>query len=91
MCTKTPAVAYYINKMKTTARSRIKEQLQDAPVSRTDRSFLLDIYDGLTYEELAEKFNKTKSGIAQWKRRLCERMLRFDLAEKARKAQDAKR
>lgn len=83
MCKKSPPVAYYVTKLRTVARSVLKAELEDAPLTKTDRAFILDIYEGLSYFELSQKYNKTTSGIAQWKRRLCQKMLRHDLSKRS--------
>ena len=76
---KSPAVAYYARKIKTTNRLEIINELDEAPITRQDRYFMYDVLNGLTYKELAYKYNKTVSGVAQWKRRLFETMHRYDL------------
>lgn len=76
--TKTPAVAYYSRKIRTTTRSQLYDQIEDAPLKRADRNFLYDIIEGLSYKELSLKYSKSESRIYKWKRELFERMHKYD-------------
>lgn len=75
---KTPAVAYYTRKIRTTDRILLSEEIERAPLKKQDRYFLWDIVEGLTYKELAAKYNKSEARIAQWKREIFERMTMYD-------------
>lgn len=75
---KSNSVAYVVRKIKTTGRSQLMEELQEAPLNETERNFILDIINGLSYSELAAKYNKSESRIGKWKRELCERLARYD-------------
>lgn len=75
---KTPAVAYYSRKIKTTKRSTLYDQIEDAPLKKAERNFLFDIIEGLSYKELAIKYCKSESRIYKWKRELFERMHKYD-------------
>lgn len=75
---KTPAVAYYTRKIRTTDRIQLSEEIERAPLKKLDRHFLWDIVEGLTYKELSVKYNKSEARIGQWKREIFERMTMFD-------------
>lgn len=75
---KTPAVAYFDHKIKTTPRRKMYEQIEDAPLKKIDRHFLYDVIEGLSYKELSEKYNKSESRIYQWKRQLYELLSKYD-------------
>lgn len=79
MCRKTPAFAYYNHKIKTTRKSILIKEWQDAPITNLDLEFLQGILNGLSYQELSEHFNKSESRIGQWKRSLFEKLHRFDM------------
>jgi hypothetical protein len=78
MCKKSPAVAYYSRKIKTTSRSELIDEIMDSPLSQKDISFMIDILDGMSYQELATKYNKSKPRISQWKRTCFEKLQYFD-------------
>lgn len=75
---KTPAVAYYTRKIRTTDRIVLLDQLDRAPLRKNDRRFMFDVIEGLTYKELAEKYNKSESRIYSWKRELFEKLTLYD-------------
>jgi uncharacterized protein YjcR len=50
----------------------------DSPLSQKDISFMIDILDGMSYQELATKYNKSKPRISQWKRTCFEKLQYFD-------------
>jgi len=79
MCRKTPAFAYYNRKLKTTRKSVLLTEWQDAPITQIEFEFLQEILNGKSYQELAEQFNKSVSRIGQWKRSLFEQLHRFDM------------
>lgn len=76
---KSPAVAYYARKIKTTRRSLLQAEIEDAPLNNNERSFLIDIVAGLSYKELAYKYSLSQSRIAKWKRNVFERMHKYDM------------
>lgn len=76
---RSPAVAYYERKIRTTRRSVLYEEIEDAPLKIMDRNFLHDVIDGLSYKELSVKYCKSTSRIYRWKRSLFERMHKYDL------------
>jgi len=80
MCKKSPAVNYVYTKIRTTKKSDLYEQLEDSPLSVRDFSFICDIIEGLTITELSSKYHKTESRISKWKREVCEKVHRFDIA-----------
>lgn len=77
--TKTPAVAYYARKIRSTKRSVLYDEIEEAPLKKLDRNFLYDIIDGLSYKELSVKYCKSTSRIYRWKRSIFERMHKYDL------------
>lgn len=82
--TKTPAVAYYTRKIRSTPRSRLYDEIEDAPLKKQDRNFLYDIIEGLSYKELSIKYCKSQSRIYKWKRELFERMHKYDTQKLSR-------
>lgn len=80
MCKKTPAVAYVYKKISITRKSVIYEWLEDSPLNIRDKSFMRDIVNGLSIQELSDKYNKTPARISQWKREVCEKIHTFDIA-----------
>ena len=80
MCKKTPAVAYVYKKISITRKSVIYAWLEDSPLNIRDKSFMRDIVDGLSIQELSDKYHKTPARISQWKREVCEKLHTFDIA-----------
>ena len=78
MC-KSPAVAYYTRKIRSTSRQKLYDEIEDAPLRKKDRYFLLDIVEGMTYKELAGKYYKSEAAIYKWKRKVFESMFRYDM------------
>ena len=80
MCKKSPSVAYFEKKRSITKKSEFFDWLDDSPLSTRDYAFICDVVDGLTNTELADKFHKSESRIARWKRDVCERLHEYDIA-----------
>lgn len=80
MCAKLPATAYYTQKIKKTNRQVLLQELASAPIKKIDYAFMLDIIEGVSYKELAEKYHKSEARIYQWKRTLFERLHQYDMA-----------
>lgn len=80
MSAKLPAIAYYTYKVRTTGKRELIEELKNAPISEKDFNFLLDIINGFSYKQLADKYEKSEARIYQWKRNLFERLHRYDCA-----------
>ena len=80
---KTPAVAYITRLIRTTSKSKLHEILADSPLKTRDINLLTDYADGMSYKELAQKYNKSIQRINQWKRQIYE-----DLAEYLRQKTD---
>lgn len=74
---KTPAVAFYSRKIRSTDRLTLFEEIDMAPLTKKDRYFLYDIVEGLSYKELANKYCITEAGIYKWKRKVFENMHRY--------------
>ena len=81
MCRKSPAVAYISKKIKLSARSEFVDEIMDSPLSMKDINFMMDILSGMSYFELAEKYQKSKARISQWKRTCFETLHRYELAK----------
>lgn len=79
MCRKSPAIAYYSRKIKTSNKKVLIEELKDAPIKKLDFNFMLDILDGFSYKELAEKYNKSEKRIGQWKHDLFIKLHAYDM------------
>lgn len=74
---RTPAVQFYALKIKNSSRQDLLDDIAAAPLREADRSFLLDCIDGYSYKQLAGKYHKSVSRVAQWKRALFEAMCRY--------------
>lgn len=81
MCRKSPAMAYFSKKIKLTARSELIDEIMDSPLSMRDINFMMDIIEGLSYLELAEKYSKSKARISQWKRTCFELLHRYEISK----------
>jgi hypothetical protein len=79
MCTKSPSVAYYNNKIRTTKKSQLLIEWADAPLTEKEKSFLLDVLEKLPLKELSSKYYMTDSGISKFKRRIFEKLHQFDM------------
>ena len=77
--TKSKPVAYCENKIMTTERSVLHQELENAPIKRIECEFMKDIADGMQYKELSLKYNKSQSRIGKWKREVCTKLLRYDM------------
>lgn len=77
---KSPATAYYCRKLKITSRSKITQDLNDAPLTTRERLFIQDVIEGMTLQELADKHNLSTSRISKWKREIFERLQAYDLS-----------
>ncbi len=80
MCKKSVSVAYYSRKIKISSRSAIIDEIMDSPLSQKDVGFMIDILDGLSIIQLAEKYQKSKPRISQWKRSCFEKLHRYNIA-----------
>lgn len=78
MCVRTPEAAYYNRKIKTTSRRQLRTEWEDAPLTRRDKEFLLDLAEGDTLKELADKYCISVSGVSKWKLRVFKILHRFD-------------
>jgi hypothetical protein len=80
MCRRSPSVAYFYGKIRTTKKSVLYNELEDSSLSIRNFAFACDIIAGLSITELADKYHKTPARISQWKREVCEQIHEFDLA-----------
>ena len=76
---KTNAVAYYSYKIQTTSRTLLINEINEAPLKIKEKTFILDIVDGLSYRELAQKWQISKSRVSKWKRTLFEKLHQADM------------
>lgn len=76
---KTPAVAYVTYKIRTTDRVELLQELEHAPITYMDHDFIVDIISGMSYKQLADKYNKSSARIYQWKRTLFEKLHQYDM------------
>ena len=84
MSAKSVSVAYYSRKIKTTKKSDLIREWEDAPISQREFEFLCALVDRLSYKQLSAKFNLSESGISKWKRKLYERLHFFDMNQTTR-------
>ena len=80
MCKKSPSVAYFDKKRRTTKKSEFYDWLDDSPLSAKDYALISDVVEGLSNKELADKVHKSESRIARWKRDVCEKLHEYDIA-----------
>lgn len=80
MCKKSPSVAYFDKKRRTTKKSEFYDWLDDSPITAREYAFICDVVEGLSNTELAEKFHKSESRISHWKREVCETLHEYDIA-----------
>ena len=80
MSRKSPAVAYFYKKIRTTPKSVLLEMFKDSPLTVRDLSLIEDIIMGLTIKELSEKHHLSQSRILKWKRNVSEKVQAFDVA-----------
>lgn len=80
MCRKSPSVAYFYRKVRTTKRSELFAWLNDSPLTTIEYAFIHDIICGLSLAELSAKFHKTPSRISHWKREVCDKIHEYDMA-----------
>ena len=79
MCRKSPAVSYYARKIKTSNKKLLIQELEIAPLRKIEFNFMLDVLEGLSYKELAIKYNKSEKRIYQIKHDLFIRLHQFDM------------
>lgn len=72
MSYRTAGMAYYCRHIKNTDRSKLLDELTESPLREKDADFMKDVLAGKSHKELAVKYNKSISRIAQWKRTCCE-------------------
>ena len=80
MCRKSPSLAYFDKKRRTTKKSEFYDWLDDSPLRAKDYAFISDVVEGLSNKELADKFHKSESRIARWKREVCDKLQEYDIA-----------
>lgn len=80
MCKKSPSVAYFDKKRRTTKKSEFYDWLDESPLSSKDYALISDVVEGLSNKELAAKYHKSESRIARWKRDVCEKLQEYDIA-----------
>ena len=80
MCKKSPSVAYFDKKRRTTKKSEFFDWLDESPLSTKDYALISDVVEGLSNKELADKYHKSESRIARWKREVCEKLQEYDVA-----------
>lgn len=83
MSYKTAAVAYIAQKIRTTSRSQLIREINDAPLKKKDREFMFYVLDGLSYAQLAEIYGVCEGRIYQWKRSVFEKLHRYDITRLA--------
>lgn len=80
MSKRSPAVSYVYKKIRTTPKSVMLEMLHDSPLTARDLSLIEDLILGLSIKELSDRYNLSQSRILKWKREVCEKVQRFDVA-----------
>lgn len=76
---KSPAVAYYTQKIRITSKEDLYEELEEAPLKSREYAFIADIIEGLELEELAAKYHISYSRATKWKRELFEVLHAYDM------------
>ena len=80
MSKKSPSVAYFDTKRSTTKKSAFFDWLDDSPLTTREYAFICDVVEGLTNTELADKYHKSETRVSHWKREVCEKLHRYDVA-----------
>lgn len=79
MSVKSPAVAYMSYKLKSTGRKDFFIYVQNAPLKLKEIDFITDVYNGLSYQELAEKYNRSEAAVYKFKRNIFEKLHSYDM------------
>lgn len=69
---------YCKQRLLTTPRSELLQEIEEAPLNDTERAFIKDIVAGLSLKELSEKYAKSPSRISHWKAEIEERLRQYD-------------
>lgn len=69
---------YCRQRLLTTPRSELLNEIEEAPLTDQERAFIKDIVAGLSVKELAEKYAKSPSRISHWKAEILERLRQYD-------------
>lgn len=80
MCRKSPSLAYFYKKQRTTSKSEFYDWLDDSPLTSREYAFISDVVEGLSLTELADKYHKTASRCSHWKKEICDRLHEYDIA-----------
>ena len=80
MCRKSPSLAYFYKKQRTTSKSELYDWLDDSPLNSRDYAFISDVIEGFSLTELSDKYHKTASRCSHWKREVCDRLQEYDIA-----------
>ena len=80
MCRKSPSLAYFYKKIRTTRKSELFDWLDDSPLTTREYAFISDVIEGLSLTELSDKYHKTPSRCSHWKREVCEKIHEYDVA-----------
>lgn len=76
----------YINRIiYTTPRDIMKEKLELAPLTETERSFVYDTINKMPVKQLADKYNKSPSRISHWKAEIYEHLFYFEMENFAKR------
>lgn len=78
MCVKTPTMAYYCHRVRSSSRSDLFRIIDDSPLTDQDRKFVKDILVGLSYKELANKYGISKSTVSYRKRKIYELLANYE-------------
>lgn len=70
---------YCRQRMKTTPRSELLHEIDEAPLTDQERNLIKDVLAGFSLKELADKYAKSPSRISHWKTEIEERLREYDM------------
>lgn len=82
MSNKTPAVAYIKYKFKTTGRQDFILYIKNTPLKLREIDFVIDIYNGASYKELASKYKISIEAVYKRKRNIFEKLHHYDMIKR---------
>ena len=80
------AVCYIDHKIKISRKSDLLKELDEIYLRKTDKDFLIDIINGLSYQDLMKKYKISKSRVYQKRETIFETLRRWDFANEKKQA-----
>ena len=76
---KSPSVAFFYKKIRTTGKDELETYLRNAPLNYNELQFMLNVIEGYTNTELSYLHQKSRSRVAQIKRELFTRLHAYEI------------